>query len=71
MQLDQINAFRTPDGHYFEKETDARRHMQKQEFLAKGREYAEAIGLAPAGATRAANIIADFLAYEHIKSTAG
>lgn len=65
MQIETVQAFRTPDGKTFATEAEARQHIYKSRFIDRATAYTEARGLEKASATRAQNIICDYLAFEN------
>ena len=68
MTIDKIPAYRTPDGKVFYDEAAAVAHVHSAQFSQVADEYIAARKLIKATATRAKNIIADYLAFEHIRT---
>lgn len=70
MQIETVQAYRTPDGKTFATEAEARQHAYRSRFIDRAVAYTEARGLKAANATRAQNIICDYLAYEQFSAQA-
>lgn len=59
-----VNAFQAPDGKLFLTAAEYHAYISRDDYIERAKEFTKARGWASGQATRAQNIICDFLAYE-------
>lgn len=67
-EIQAVQAYRTPDGKTFPTVEEAHQHWFRSQFIDRAKRYTAARGLEKSAATRAHNIICDYLAFERVQA---
>jgi hypothetical protein len=68
MSVETVQSYKTPDGKIFLTREDAVTYLYRSEFLEHANEYVASRGMTGVNATRAANVIAEYLAHARATS---
>lgn len=68
MNIEAVQSYKTPDGKVFQTKEEAVSYLYRQRFIEQARAYVETRGMTKINATRAINVIADFLVYTHLQA---
>lgn len=68
MNIEAVQSYKTPDGRVFQTKEEAVSYLYRQRFVEQARAYVETRGMTKINATRAINVIADYLVYAHLQT---